>query len=460
MKLKVVDNNGAKLSVNGNDSANIKAGDVIDLGTKSYDQLTDKPKIEGFEIAGDVSLDDINAYSQDTINDLLSDKVNADELAEVATSGSYNDLEDKPTIPVVPTKLSAFENDPGFITGYIETDPTVPSWAKSQDKPTYTADEVGALPDSTEIPSNTSDLVNDSDFTTKTYSDEQDAAIRGTLFYGVVDDTSTSTVFTATIPGITEYRDGLAVVLENGVVTSASGFTLNINGLGALPSYSNMTRWTADTTIFNVSYTMLFIYRSTLNSGAGGWICYRGYDANTNTIGYQIRTNSLSLPMANVTYRYRILFTSADGTKFVPANASSSTNATASRSVCQTPIDPFGRIVYYGTTASVAAGSRPAAANLWQQYTCTFGYSFNRTGAALTLTPWAPIYIKCAPQADGSAIMDSTTPYVQALPTSNDGNIYIFIGIAYSATSVEITLEHPVYWHDGTGIRRWTGAVI
>lgn len=34
-----------------------------------------------------------------------------------------------------------------------ENDPTVPEWAKRPEKPTYTAKEVGALPDTTEIPS-------------------------------------------------------------------------------------------------------------------------------------------------------------------------------------------------------------------------------------------------------------------------------------------------------------------
>lgn len=35
---------------------------------------------------------------------------------------------------------------------FVETDPTVPNWAKQPTKPTYTAQEVGALPDSTVIP--------------------------------------------------------------------------------------------------------------------------------------------------------------------------------------------------------------------------------------------------------------------------------------------------------------------
>ena len=47
-------------------------------------------------------------------------------------------------IPTVPTKVSDLENDSGFITGYTETDPTVPAWAKAESKPTYTASEVGA----------------------------------------------------------------------------------------------------------------------------------------------------------------------------------------------------------------------------------------------------------------------------------------------------------------------------
>ena len=58
-------------------------------------------------------------------------------------SGRYNDLTNKPTIPTVPTKVSAFDNDKGYLTG--ETDPSVPAWAKNPTKPTYTASEVGAI---------------------------------------------------------------------------------------------------------------------------------------------------------------------------------------------------------------------------------------------------------------------------------------------------------------------------
>lgn len=55
-------------------------------------------------------------------------------------------------------------NEGGIV---VETDPTVPAWAKQPNKPAYTAEEVGALPKTTEIPTvptNISDFVNDAGY--------------------------------------------------------------------------------------------------------------------------------------------------------------------------------------------------------------------------------------------------------------------------------------------------------
>lgn len=71
-----------------------------------------------------------------------------------------------PDSTVIPSKVSDLQNDSGYITGYTETDPTVPAWAKASTKPSYTAQEVGALPSSTVIPTKTSDLQNDSGYIT------------------------------------------------------------------------------------------------------------------------------------------------------------------------------------------------------------------------------------------------------------------------------------------------------
>lgn len=62
----------------------------------------------------------------------------------VQSGGVYSALQD--VEEGIPTKVSDLTNDSGFISGYTETDPTVPEWAKAPSKPTYTATEVGARP--------------------------------------------------------------------------------------------------------------------------------------------------------------------------------------------------------------------------------------------------------------------------------------------------------------------------
>ncbi len=271
--------------------------------------------------------------------------------------------------------------------------------------------------------------------------------------YGEVDGTSTSTAYTVTVPGVHELKDGVVCYIRNDVVTSTTNFTLDVNGLGAKPVYQNSADATRIATTFSSAVTWLFIYNE--NRVAGGcWDAYYGY-VNSNTIGYQVRTNSMKLPASDKFYRYRLLFQSADGQKFVPANTSTSTNATASRTTNTRPIDPFGLIVYYGSTTAISAGSSPGATVLWQQYVVTLGYSFNNTGAALTLTANDPVYLRCTPNADGSAVMDYFT---QTLPSTEDGKIYIFLGVAVDATTVELNISHPVYYYKGSAIRLWTNA--
>ena len=38
-----------------------------------------------------------------------------------------------------------------------------------------------------------------------------------------------------------------------------------------------------------------------------------------------------------------------------------------------------------------------------------------------------------------------------------NGKIYIYLGDAYSATAVELRMNHPVYYYTDGGIRLWSG---
>lgn len=61
------------------------------------------------------------------------------------------DLSEYAKLVDIPTDVSALTNDAGYLTSFTETDPTVPTWAKAAQKPSYTAAEVGALPDDTDL---------------------------------------------------------------------------------------------------------------------------------------------------------------------------------------------------------------------------------------------------------------------------------------------------------------------
>ena len=106
--------------------------------------------------------------------------VQADWSQTGTTADDY--IKNKPNIPDESTVSGwGFTKNAGTITGInmngaskgtsgvvnlgtvitAETDPTVPAWAKESTKPSYTASEVGALPDSTVIPTALSALTDD-----------------------------------------------------------------------------------------------------------------------------------------------------------------------------------------------------------------------------------------------------------------------------------------------------------
>lgn len=111
---------------------------------------------------------------RDNLNLDLSEKITRPQSAkvgqviavkEVGTDGKPTDFEAKDMTGGASTEeikeaVGAYMQEHPF----EETDPTVPDWAKKPEKPTYTAEDVGALPDNTKIPTKTSELENDSGF--------------------------------------------------------------------------------------------------------------------------------------------------------------------------------------------------------------------------------------------------------------------------------------------------------
>lgn len=90
------------------------------VATSNYNDLKDKPLINGVILQGRLSLDDL--YIQEK-----GDYAKANEIPT-----RVSELEnDKGYVTEVPTKISELENDKNYITEYTETDPTIPQYIKN-----------------------------------------------------------------------------------------------------------------------------------------------------------------------------------------------------------------------------------------------------------------------------------------------------------------------------------------
>ena len=91
------------------DTVEITGGNlVVTWNTDAGKQSTSIPLTDIFNPS--------NYYDKTDTDTLLAAKANSADLATIATSGDYDDLSNKPTIPVVPTNVSAFTNDAGYTT--------------------------------------------------------------------------------------------------------------------------------------------------------------------------------------------------------------------------------------------------------------------------------------------------------------------------------------------------------
>ena len=134
--------------------------------SNSYNDLTDKPTIPSAQV---------NADWEATSG--AAEILHKPNLANVATSGSYTDLINQPTIPTVPTNISSFNNDVGYIinqqqSDWAETDNASPSYIKSKPNLATVATsgdyrDLLNTPTIPTIPTNISSFTNDSGYLTQ-----------------------------------------------------------------------------------------------------------------------------------------------------------------------------------------------------------------------------------------------------------------------------------------------------
>lgn len=104
-----------------------KGYSAYDLYVQQGGTLTEEEWLDAFLNAN-------NFYNKSEVDNLLSDKADTEDLSAVATSGSYNDLDDKPTIPSAKNVYSESTTDPysadyvNNLNTYLTTETRVGTW--------------------------------------------------------------------------------------------------------------------------------------------------------------------------------------------------------------------------------------------------------------------------------------------------------------------------------------------
>lgn len=309
---------------------------------------------------------------------------------------------------------------------------------------------IPSLPNATALDKTNDYLVIDDGTTTQSISGDLLAEYTRLLPYGEVDGTSTSTAFTATIPGITTLQTGTVIYLYNGIVSSASGCTLNVNGLGAYPLYSNKTS-SVISTLFEKEQRIIFIFDENVVAG-GAWVHYNGYyTTDSDTKAYRIQNYAASFLMKEQLTRYKIILSIDETYGVATTQVSNSTGNT--KALTTREFNPFLPIYYYSTTTSVNAESAPGASYIYTRYNnVSFRYSFNE---GTTLTTNKLVFLIIEMQSNGMAkLLSGYHPITQTLPTTNDGYHYLLLGTATNDGMLNLYENHPIFYHDGTALKR------
>lgn len=212
-----------------------------------------------------------DTMSQNSITVSLGGKANTSDLSSVATSGSYNDLSNKPNIP---TKTSQLTNDSDFVvSSNLASVASSGSYTDLSNKPT--------------IPTKTSDLTNDSNFvsssslatvaTTGSYNDLLDKPTIPSKTSQLTNDSNfVSSSSLATVATSGSYSDLSNKPTIPSVVQSTGSSTTNVMSqnavTNAIPTIRTSYSVGSNNSAYSIDYINGLSCFSTSEKHLGSWI--------------------------------------------------------------------------------------------------------------------------------------------------------------------------------------------
>lgn len=178
-------------------------------------------------------------------------------------------------------------------------------------------------------------------------------------------------------------------------------------------------------------------------------------DANYQNRIYYSASNAILTYAAGG--RYTLNFSKNDH-YILPITSTDNKYSGEAKSYTTESFNPFGEIYYRNSSSAIAANAAVGNATLYRQIYVDARYSFTGVlnDASSVMSAGKPVYIVCTPQSDGSAKLYSN-PLAFALPSTDDGLMYILLGYAYNTYQFELLMHHQVYMYKNGGVRVLTG---
>lgn len=277
--------------------------------------------------------------------------------------------------------------------------------------------------------------------------------------YGTSDSAADATEKTVSIPEITALNAGQIIIVQPSITSTVADSTLKLNNFPAYPMiYAGSAITTStDTYVWRANTPTTWRFDGT------NWVFLaHGIDLNTTYTSMNTISDAGQYTAGSGTYaitRYSLIMQKADMT-WEKITATNKTYTTGTTKSVNTNGFRLNQIRYYSTTTILATGDLSATNVVFSQAASVdMRYSTNCGGT----TTWALgdyIYLVGTLGLDGLFYLDTTTWWTNTLPNTNDGKLYIRLGLVLveEGYTMSFFADRPIFYHDGTTIREYNPA--
>lgn len=276
-------------------------------------------------------------------------------------------------------------------------------------------------------------------------------------YYGESTSAADAVQKEVSIPAITALNAGQVIIVKPTITSTVASSTLKLNSFDAYPMlYAGATITTStDSKVWSANTPSIFVFDGSYWRFAG-----HGADDNTTyTLNYVIYAGTANAGVGDYAVtRYALLMQKLDGTWETLKETSTNYSTGTTKTVNTNGFIP-SKITYYNTTTVKKNGEAIGVSSLYlKSASVDARYSFN-CGATPNWSAGDRIYLVGTIGTDGLFYLDSTTWWANALPTTQDGKVYMYIGTYVSdAYKITLDLDHPMYYHDGTSVKQYVVA--